>query len=120
MYNHIIDKNKLSNYHLNVKECKENVKKHRIKSYAILNKEHTKIPRPAEIRIKADNNGIGYISLASLSDSGLKGLSYEGVAPTEAGVVDGTYKLQRNFNYISRAESDCTADEWNMIQCFLA
>ena len=51
--NHIIDKNKLSNYHLNVKECKENVKKHRIKSYAILNKEHTKIPRPAEIRIKA-------------------------------------------------------------------
>ena len=42
------------------------------------------------------------------------------VAPTEAGVVDGTYKLQRNFNYISRAESDCTADEWNMIQCFLA
>ena len=35
------------------KECKENVKKHRIKSYAILNKEHTKIPRPAEIRIKA-------------------------------------------------------------------
>lgn len=71
-------------------------------------------------KIKADNNGIGYISLASLSDSGLKGLSYEGVAPTEAGVVDGTYKLQRNFNYISRAESDCTADEWNMIQCFLA
>lgn len=71
-------------------------------------------------KVKNDDNGIGYISLASLSDSGLKGLSYNGVAPSEAAVVDGTYKLQRNFNYVTRTQSDCTEDEWNMIQCFLA
>lgn len=71
-------------------------------------------------KVKADNNGIGYISLASLSDSGLKGLSYNGVAPSEAAVVDGSYTLQRNFNYITRTQSDCSEDEWNMIQCFLA
>ncbi|MBS1476739.1 MAG: hypothetical protein HP024_02175, partial [Acholeplasmatales bacterium] len=71
-------------------------------------------------KVKADNNGIGYISLASLSNSGLKGLSYNGIAPSEAAVVDGTYTLQRNFNYITRTQSDCSEDEWNMIQCFLA
>ena len=54
--------------------------------------------------IKGDQYGIGYISLSSLADSGLKGLVYENVDPTEANVLNGTYKLTRNFNYCLRAE----------------
>lgn len=52
--------------------------------------------------IKNDENGIGYISLSSLSESGLKGLYYNDVEPTEENVLAGTYKLTRNFNYITR------------------
>lgn len=52
--------------------------------------------------IKNDNNGIGYISLSSLAESNLKGLIYEGVEPTEANVLNGSYKLTRNFNYCLR------------------
>ena len=54
--------------------------------------------------LKNGEFGIGYISLASLAASGLKGLSYEGVAPTEANVLNGSYTLKRNFNYIVRNE----------------
>lgn len=54
--------------------------------------------------IKNDENGIGYISLASLADSNIKGLNYEGVSPTEENVLNNTYSLTRNFNYCKRAE----------------
>ena len=40
--------------------------------------------------IKNDEYGIGYISLSSLKDSGLKGLIYEGIAPTEENVLNGS------------------------------
>lgn len=53
--------------------------------------------------IKNDANGIGYISLSTLATSGVSGLSYEGVKPSEATVLDGTYKMTRYFNYIVRA-----------------
>ncbi|MCI6156145.1 MAG: hypothetical protein MR674_05580, partial [Erysipelotrichaceae bacterium] len=36
--------------------------------------------------VKNDVNGIGYISLSSLGEAGVKGLVYEGVEPTEANV----------------------------------
>jgi phosphate transport system substrate-binding protein len=53
--------------------------------------------------VKNDVNGIGYISLSTLATSGVTGLSYEGVKPSETTVLDGTYKMTRNFNYIVRA-----------------
>jgi phosphate transport system substrate-binding protein len=53
--------------------------------------------------IKQDEYAIGYISLATLSSSGLIGLTYEGVKPTEENVLNETYKLTRNFNYVTRA-----------------
>ena len=53
--------------------------------------------------LKNDANGIGYISLSTLENSGVSGLSYEGVKPSESAVLDGTYKMTRNFNYIVRA-----------------
>lgn len=69
--------------------------------------------------VNNDEYGIGYISLASLESSSLTGLSYNGVAPSEESVVDGTYGLSRNFNYITRLESDCTPTEWTLIRGFL-
>lgn len=55
-------------------------------------------------KVKADDNGIGYISLSSLEGSGLKALSYNGVEASEANVVNSTYTLSRHFNWVIRAE----------------
>lgn len=53
-----------------------------------------------------DESGLGYCSLDSLDTvSTIKGLTFEGVAASEKTVVDGTYKLQRNFNFVSADSS---------------
>ncbi len=53
------------------------------------------------IQTVANNpNAIGYASMADLNDS-VKTLTVDGVAPTEDTVLDGTYKIQRNFNVIT-------------------
>lgn len=63
-------------------------------------------------KIKNDPNGIGYLSLSTLEGSGVNGLAYEGVVPSEKVVLDGTYKMTRNFNYIVRASyADTTVSE---------
>lgn len=69
--------------------------------------------------IKNDKYGIGYISMASFKDAGLKGLYYEGVEPIEENVLNGTYTLTRNFNYIIRTEFATTEKE-QIIEAFLA
>ena len=61
--------------------------------------------------IKNDIYGIGYISMSSVETSGLKALSFEGVEPTEENVLNGTYTLTRNFNYIVRTEFASTEKE---------
>lgn len=53
--------------------------------------------------VRNDENAIGYISLSSLVDD-VKGLKYNGVEPTEDNVINGTYELSRNFNYMLRDE----------------
>lgn len=53
-----------------------------------------------------DESGLGYCSLDSLDTvSTIKGLTFEGVAASEETVADGTYKLQRNFNFVSADSS---------------
>lgn len=69
--------------------------------------------------LKNDIYGIGYISMASLEDSGLKGLSFEGIEPTEENVLNGIYSLTRNFNYIIRNEYIDDEKE-QIIEAFLA
>ncbi|MDY5983396.1 MAG: substrate-binding domain-containing protein [Anaeroplasma sp.] len=69
--------------------------------------------------IKNDKYGIGYISMSSLEGSNLKGLSYEGVAPTEENVLNKSYTLTRNFNYIVRSNYD-NAEKEQIIEAFLA
>ncbi len=46
--------------------------------------------------VAADKNAIGYISLGSLNDS-VKVITVDGVQPSTATVLDGTYKIQRPF-----------------------
>lgn len=69
--------------------------------------------------ISGDIYGIGYISLSSLETSGLKGLVYEGVEPTEANVINESYKLTRNFNYAKRA-SYTNVKEGQIVDAFIA
>jgi phosphate transport system substrate-binding protein len=53
------------------------------------------------IQTVANNpNAIGYASMADLNDT-VKTLTVDGVAPSEETVLDGTYKIQRNFNVIT-------------------
>jgi len=56
-----------------------------------------------------DEFGIGYISLASL-DNTVKGLSFEGVEPNIANVINNTYGLKRPFNYVIRDLDDYAND----------
>lgn len=53
------------------------------------------------IQTVANNpNAIGYASIADLNDT-VKTLTVDGVAPSEDTILDGTYKIQRNFNIIT-------------------
>lgn len=70
-------------------------------------------------KVKADHYGIGYISLSSLETSGLTGLSVDGVSPTEANVLNGTYKVMRNFNYMVRSEYSSDAEK-HLVDAFVA
>lgn len=69
--------------------------------------------------LKNDSYGIGYISLSSLEESGVKGLNFEGVKPTEENVLNGSYKLTRNFNYCKRAEYSVSSTE-EIVDAFIA
>lgn len=46
--------------------------------------------------VSSNPNAIGYASLASVSDS-VTAVSVEGVAPTNDTILNGSYKVQRNF-----------------------
>jgi phosphate transport system substrate-binding protein len=52
--------------------------------------------------VQTDKYAIGYVSLSTLNSQLFKGLHFNGVAPTEANVLNGTYKLSRRFNYMLR------------------
>lgn len=68
--------------------------------------------------VASDKNAIGYISLGSLSDS-VKVISVDGVAPSEATVLDGTYKIQRPFVVMTNANvalNPITADFMNYLR----
>ena len=44
-------------------------------------------------------NAIGYASLSAVDDT-VKAITVGNVAPTEETVLDGSYAIQRNFNFI--------------------
>ncbi|HOI85505.1 MAG TPA: substrate-binding domain-containing protein [Acholeplasmataceae bacterium] len=67
-----------------------------------------------------DEYGIGYVSLSSVNNT-IKGLSFEGVAPTEANVINNTYGLKRPFNWMVRAAGDYPSTEVEqLVEAFVA
>lgn len=70
--------------------------------------------------IKNDAFSLGYISLASLEGSGVKGLTYDNVVPSEANVLNGTYELTRNFNYIYRNDYASDSKVKQIVEAFIA
>lgn len=70
--------------------------------------------------IKNDEYGIGYISLSSLENSGLTGLKYNGVTPNEANVLNNTYELTRNFNYVTRNDYASDSKVKSIVEAFVA
>lgn len=63
-------------------------------------------------KVGADKNGIGYASLTTdFAGNKITPLQFEGVTPSEATVLDGTYKLQRPFDFVTRASGDFSSDE---------
>ncbi len=51
--------------------------------------------------VASNPNAIGYASLAALKDT-VKALGVDGVAPSEAAVKDGSYKVQRPFVLVTK------------------
>lgn len=49
--------------------------------------------------VASNPNAIGYASLSAV-DNTVKAITVNGVAPTEETVLDGSYSIQRNFNFI--------------------
>jgi len=72
--------------------------------------------------VGADTNGIGYVSLSTDFDGNhINGLQFEGVDPTKANVLAGTYTLARPFNYVTRAANDfATDEEKQLVEAFIA
>ena len=70
--------------------------------------------------IKNDKFSLGYISLASLENSGVKGLTYDNVVPSEANVLNETYELTRNFNYVVRNDYAADSKVKQIVDAFIA
>lgn len=51
--------------------------------------------------VASNPNAIGYASLAALKDS-VKSLKVEGVAPSTETIQNGSYKIQRNFIFVTK------------------
>ena len=64
--------------------------------------------------------GIGYCSLDSLAGAkGIKGLSFEGVVASEKAVIDGSYLLSRNFNYVIRGDYEANSNREIAVKAFV-
>lgn len=55
--------------------------------------------------VASNPNAIGYASLASVKDT-VKALKVEGVTPTTETIQDGSYKIQRNFVFVTKKEAE--------------
>ena len=53
--------------------------------------------------VKQDENAIGFVSFAHMSDD-VKSLSIEGVAPSTESIADGSYELKRPFLFLVKGE----------------
>ncbi len=61
--------------------------------------------------VASDENGIGYISLGSLDDS-VKAVDIDGTKPTTDNVKDGSYKVSRPFNIVTKDDMSSLAQDF--------
>jgi len=73
-------------------------------------------------KVKADANGIGYVSLTTdFVGNKIKPLDFEGVTASIETVLDGSYTLQRPFNYVTRAAGDFeSTDVEELVSAFIS
>ena len=73
-------------------------------------------------RVGQDPNGIGYVSLTTdFEGNNLKPLTFEGVEPSSETVLDGSYLMQRPFNFVTRASGDFVSDDMEqLVDAFIA
>lgn len=73
-------------------------------------------------RVGSDASGIGYTSLTTdFEANNIKPLSFEGVEASSETVLDGSYQMQRPFNYVTRAASDYSSDDLEqLVAAFIA
>lgn len=57
--------------------------------------------------VASNPNAVGYASLASVSDS-VSVVNVEGVTPSEKTILDGSYKIQRDFLLVTKKDSELT------------
>lgn len=72
-------------------------------------------------KVGQDSNGIGYTSLSTdFEKNNVKAIPYEGVDASSETVLDGSYKLQRPFMFVTRAAGDFgNEDKEELIKAFL-
>ena len=62
-------------------------------------------------KVGTDKYGIGYVSLSTDFEANkVTPLAYDGVKPSQETVLDNTYKLQRPFEFVTRAKGDFGSD----------
>ena len=88
-----------------------------------LTKDATEVKSNDDMAAKVGQsmNGIGYTSLSTdFEKNNVKALQYEGVDASSETVLDGTYKLQRPFMYVTRAKGDFgNDDKQQLVEAFL-
>lgn len=63
-------------------------------------------------KVGSDVNAIGYTSLTTdFAANNIKPLKFEGVEAAIETVLDGSYKMQRPFNYVTRESGDFASEE---------
>lgn len=72
-------------------------------------------------KVGSVKNAIGYTSLSTdFKKNGVHPVKYEGVEASAKTVLDGSYKLQRPFNFVTRAANDYgSSDKEQLVQAFL-
>ena len=72
-------------------------------------------------KVGKDKFGIGYVSLSTdFAANGITALKFEGVEPTKETVLNGTYKMQRPFSFVTRAAGDFgSTEKEQLITAFL-
>ncbi len=73
-------------------------------------------------KVGEDTAGIGYVSLSTdFEANNVKPLQFEGVEASTDTVLDGSYAMQRPFNYVTRAAGDYESDDKEqLVAAFIA